>query len=176
VRDKYNTADNHRADRADQHSPGGGVFGDLSVGVVLAGRHIDSRLDRGVDALGEEHQRDRQHKRQPLPAGQAQEAAQRHCAGPDQAVNLHVALGAQHIPDAAKGIPEADKKLAKAIVRDALVMLPPTSTMSGFCSIIWRLMGRRLMSHKIVWSSIGHYVEPSSSSDCSRIIRLVSRQ
>lgn len=136
MRQKDDTANNHRPDRADQHGPGGGVFGDLGVGVVLAGRHIDSRLDRGVDALGEQHQRDSHNKRQPLPAGQAQKAAQRHCAGPDQAVNLHVALGAQHIPDAAKGVAKADKKLAKAVVSDALTMLPPTNNIRGLCSII----------------------------------------
>ena len=88
-----------RVDRRDQHPAGGDVLGDLGERVERRRGDVDRRLERRVQHLGDQHERDPDDQRQQLdllhPDGQRRGPGRRR----DGEVDPHVPLGAEHVDD-----------------------------------------------------------------------------
>ena len=105
-------ADKEGVHRCDQHRPGGDVLRGPGDRVERARREVDRLLERGVEHLGDEDERDREHQRQHLEPARAEDDAEREHGQGDEEVDAHVALRAHHVDHALEGVVEARDQAA----------------------------------------------------------------
>ena len=77
-------ADGNGVDRGDQHRSGGDVLGQLRHRVGCGAGNVDRRLDRGVDHLGDEDERDREQEHDELEPADVERQRRHQDAGRDQ--------------------------------------------------------------------------------------------
>jgi len=79
---------------------------------------VDSRLDRGVDHLGDEDERDRDEEGDQLEAGDVRDERRDQHHDRDREVDPHVPLGAEHVDDPLDRVVEALDDRGRAARRD----------------------------------------------------------
>src|ERR1044072_4487586 len=82
-------------------------------GVERAGREVDRLLERRVDHLGDEDERDREHEREHLEPARPEHHPERQDGQRHDEVDAHVALGAHHVDHALERVVEARDQTAR---------------------------------------------------------------